>query len=184
MQQQYKDQQELVDLQKELSRRQLAQYKKAEQLEEQQAKMLSKPAQGIGPVSTHQMVTRSITRQPTTNLGLRRFTGQVNMANLNDTQDSTPPRGMFENVNLNSPRNSLSVDGSFNSLLEEQRRLHPHHSRFVLDAGSDSSGSTNILVRRDAINNAIDPFELAQRINATRLTTTTQSVPNVAGIRK
>ena len=42
LQEQLKDQQELVQLQKELGRRQLAQYKNAEEIEEREANMYSK----------------------------------------------------------------------------------------------------------------------------------------------
>ena len=101
LQDQIKDQQELVQLQKELSRRQLAQYKKAEEAELREAYMYSKPVQGIGPISTLQMTTRSMVRQQQMpNMQTTRFGGSsVNMENLNLNQTTTPFRGSFENVN-------------------------------------------------------------------------------------
>ena len=110
-------------LQKELGRRQLAQYKKTEEEEEREAYMYSKPVQSIGPISTLQMTTRSMARQQQMpNMQTTRFgSSGVNMANLNLNQSPTPSRGgSYENISLSSPRNSISLGGSFESLAGEQ----------------------------------------------------------------
>ena len=89
-----------MQLQKELGRRQLAQYKKAEEVEEQEANMFSKPVQPIGPISTLQMTTRSMARQQQMpDMQTTRFGGSsINMANLNLNQKATPSRGLQDLV--------------------------------------------------------------------------------------
>src|SRR5271156_2899546 len=56
LQEQLKDQKELAYLQKELGRRQLAQYIKAEEAEQIEANMFSRPMNPIGPISTLQLL--------------------------------------------------------------------------------------------------------------------------------
>src|SRR5271167_3286888 len=123
-QEQLKDQLELVELQKELGRRQLEQYKKSEEADERERNMLSRPVQGIGPVNRSNMMTRSMTRNVNmpdiVNPGYA--TGQINMGNLNAEHLNTPCfRNNFEDVslrsggssqNMNSPRNGISLGGS------------------------------------------------------------------------
>ena len=118
LQDQLKDQQELIQLQKELSKKQLAQFKKSEQLEQVEASMFSRPTQPIGPISTLQMTTRSMSRQQLAPITTQpRFSGsRISMANMNMNEQATPFPGTFHNVDLSSPRNSVSLGGSYESL--------------------------------------------------------------------
>ena len=110
----------MVELQKELSRRQLAQYKKQEEAEAREKEMLSRPAFPIGPTNVHSMMTRVMFRQKE----------NIPMQNLN--RIPTPINGSMENVSLSIPRNNNfslggstrgslngSCDGSLNNLAHE-----------------------------------------------------------------
>ena len=112
-----KDQKELAELQKELGRRQLEQYKKAEEAQQRETEMLSKTAGPIGPVTTTNMVTSSMVRNtvlnPPTNIPMQQL-------NLNQTASS---RGSLESRNLNTPRASVSLDGSLSHLLGQDMPL-------------------------------------------------------------
>ena len=170
-----------MQLQKELGRRQLAQYKKAEEVEEQEANMFSKSVQPIGPISTLQMTTRSMARQQQMpDMQTTRFGGSsINMANLNLNQSATPSRGgSYENISLSSPRNSISLGGSFESLAGEQFPL----IRRPLLQGSTSSGSSNSLFnaarRGERIRGEVNPAELTQRLGGLG------ALPNVNAIEE
>src|SRR5271167_1846493 len=182
-QEQLKDQLELVQLQKELGRRQLEQYKTSEEVDERERNMLSRPVQGIGPVNRSNMMTRSMSRNVNmldiVNPGYA--TGQINMGNLN-----TPFRNNFEDVSLrsggssqymNSPRNSISLGGSFSSLAGEAfplARLNPprlHIGNTTSSSGSDSlfnaaaarAGRPMGGVSTAALNQRLDAIDAAQR---------------------
>ena len=195
-QEQLKDQQELVYLQKELVKRQLAQYKKSEEAEErEQRNMLSRPGQGLGPVSRTNMMTRSMSRSANMPDIVNPRHGQINMGNLNMEHLNTPPffRNNFEDVNLrsggasseylnmlHSPRNSISLGGSFSSFAGESfplARLIPPRLHTGNTTSSSSSNGSNILynsaaahagrpmggISAAALNQRLDAIEAAQR---------------------
>jgi hypothetical protein len=186
-QDQLKDQQELVQLQKELGRRQLAQYIKAEQAEEKESKMYSKPATGIGPVNMHQMQTRSMARNPEMirMQNLRNTAGTpavVNMADFNMNQTATPRGGAFENISLNSPRmNNRRIGGSLRQLADGEEIALARGNTLMV-----GSGSSNTLFDEGigglARNRGVNAQEVAMRLETlgTRdAQDITQSVPNI-----
>ena len=192
-------------MQKELTRRQLAQYKKAEEAEKREAAMFSKPIQGIGPVSTLQMTTRSMVRNPEMpEMQTTRFRGStVNMANMNMNQTATPQHNSMESINLNSPRQNFNLGGSFRNLAAGEQMPLNNLGRRALATGSSSSstnslfqrGSNRNLARNDAGSGSsntmfdarqqrlrtVDPIELERRLQTlTRDRPITQSTPNIS----
>jgi len=179
LQEQLKDQKELAYLQKELGRRQLAQYKKAEEAEQIEANMFSRPMNPIGPISTLQMTTRSMARQQATP-ALQRFGGNVNMANLNDIE--LTPRGSFDNISLGSPRNSISLGGSSRNLAGPFPLQQINRRTQLMTGTGSSSGSSQSLYRRNAAVDAAAEAELTRRLDALHTNQNmSRSVPNIAG---
>src|SRR3984957_11157097 len=151
--------------------------------------MFSKPIQGIGPVSTLQMTTRSMARNPqmpemqTTRFRTTRFRGSA----VNMNQTGTSQHNSMESINLNlPPRQNFNLGGSFRNLAAGEEFPLNNLGRRALAPGSTSSntnslfqrGSNRSLVRNDAGSGSsntlfdarqqrlrtVDPVELERRL--------------------
>ena len=148
-QEQVKDQQELILLQKELSKRQLAQYRKADE-EEAASKMFR------SPVSTP-MVTRSMARQTQVLPNQVGGSGVVNMGYVN--------RGAsLESINLVSSRNSRSLGGSYESLTGQQMEMMNRNRMTITPSSSGSSISLFNSANRSG-RGQLNPMQLTNRLS-------------------
>ena len=152
VQDQLKDQQELIVLQKELSKRKLAQYITAEN-EEAPSNMFNKSQ---NPVSIP-MITRSMMRQ--TQMQPNPVGGSVtNMGYVN--------RGAsLESINMSSPRN-ISLGGSYESLTGQQMEMmNRNRMTTITPSSSGSSNSLFSAASSGRIRGQLNPMQLTNRLS-------------------